>query len=237
MENGAVYFLDEYGNLGIYREVGNEEGGERKGGGTAGYGDGDEPGDDEDGEEAEAHGDEIEDEDGEGDRGEGEGHGDGDEAQDEHGEGEEEGHGDEAGDGDEDHEVLDHVVLCPCESFHQKFLLECDGKLVSIFVGFLGEWVEIFSLDENDKVWVEVEDFGNRTIFISRFSAFSMVAPPGLQNRIYFPRFYGKNRVVYYSLESMQLHAHGMDEVLEDFYDTTEQLLCGWITPHFLFID
>ncbi|GKV20123.1 hypothetical protein SLEP1_g30286 [Rubroshorea leprosula] len=32
----------------------------------------------------------------------------------------------------------------PCSS-HQTYLVECDGKLMSVFVDFLGRWFEFLS--------------------------------------------------------------------------------------------
>lgn len=135
---------------------------------------------------------------------------------------------------DEDGDVvLNHLIDSPCEFFHQKFLLECDGKLLSVFVGFLGRFVRIFKLDDNNTVWLEVETLGDYTLYLNgRFSAFSAIATRGLQNRVYFNRYYGKS-VVYYSLDSKQLHSHDSGEALENFYNTKEQLLCSWLSPRF----
>ncbi|GLT59499.1 hypothetical protein SLA2020_323130 [Shorea laevis] len=246
--DGAFYFLDEMGNLGVYRKANDEENVEGEGHREE---DGDIIGDEDTNgrrhEDRDAEGKEHKD----GDGGEEEGHREehkeiiGDDGGDEdtngrrHEDGDAEGKEHRDGDVDEEEEEeeeykdLDHVIESPCESFHQKFLLECDGKLLSVFVGFLGEWVQIFRFDESKLVWVEVSDLGNHTLYISRFSAFSTIASPGMQNRIYFPRFHGKNSVVYYSLDSGKLHSHGTEEVLEDLYHTKEQLICGWITPKF----
>ncbi|GLT42955.1 hypothetical protein SLA2020_169320 [Shorea laevis] len=118
----------------------------------------------------------------------------------------------------------------PCSS-PQSYLVECDGKLMSVFVGFLGSWVRIFRLNgktESTMVWTEVENLGNHTIYVSQYSSFAIPATHGMGNRVYFPRFYGKN-AVYYSLVSKKLHPHGTEEVLNSFYNTKEQLCSNWI--------
>ncbi|GKV27780.1 hypothetical protein SLEP1_g36911 [Rubroshorea leprosula] len=48
------------------------------------------------------------------------------------------------------------------------FLLECDGKLLSVTVARLGKWLRIFRLDDSETVWVEVENLGNYTLYVSR---------------------------------------------------------------------
>ncbi|GLT83530.1 hypothetical protein SLE2022_018160 [Rubroshorea leprosula] len=123
-------------------------------------------------------------------------------------------------------------LKAPC-SFHQIFLLQCDGMLLSVLVGFLGEWILVFKLDFSKMAWVEVENLGKNTLFISRFSSFSMRAPsPEMENRIYFPRFYEKDgNIIYYSLSTGKLHSHGTEEVLENFYNTKEKLSSNWIEP------
>ncbi|GKV43383.1 hypothetical protein SLEP1_g50681 [Rubroshorea leprosula] len=117
----------------------------------------------------------------------------------------------------------------PC-CFHQCYLVECDGKLLSVFVGFLGKWIRIFSLNESQMVWVEVKSLGSYTIYVSYYSSFAIPATHGMENRVYFPRFYGKN-AVYYSLSSRKLHSHSTEEVLDSFNNTKEQLYSSWIQP------
>ncbi|GKV37366.1 hypothetical protein SLEP1_g45408 [Rubroshorea leprosula] len=119
---------------------------------------------------------------------------------------------------------------CPCDSFRQNFLLECDGKLLSVFVGSLGKWVRIFRLDFSEMVWVEVENLGNRSLYLSCFSSFATPSISGMENKVYFPRFYS-DRLVYYSLDSRKFHCHGAQDILEDFYNTKMQLFSCWIQP------
>ncbi|GLU14535.1 hypothetical protein SLE2022_310970 [Rubroshorea leprosula] len=114
--------------------------------------------------------------------------------------------------------------------FDECYLVECDGKLLSVFVGFLGMWIRVFSLNEPHMVWVEVKDLGSYTIYVSYYSSFAIPATHGMENRVYFPRFYGEN-AVYYSLSSRKLHSYGTEEVLDSFNNTKEQLYSSWIQP------
>jgi hypothetical protein len=52
---------------------------------------------------------------------------------------------------------------------------------------------------------------------------------PGMENKIYFPRFYGKS-IVFYSLETNNYHTFQSDEVV-NFHHTREYLNGTWIQP------
>ncbi|KAF7831164.1 F-box/kelch-repeat protein [Senna tora] len=117
-----------------------------------------------------------------------------------------------------------------CGSFDQSFLLECDGRLVSIFVGEMGKWLLVFSLDLTEMHWKKVENIGNYVIYVSRSSSVAIEARiMGTNNRIYFPRF-RDNCILYYSLETKKFHFDGQGTV-ESFYDTKEPILATWIEP------
>ncbi|GLT77031.1 hypothetical protein SLA2020_486560 [Shorea laevis] len=125
-------------------------------------------------------------------------------------------------------EVLDNLH-CPCESLYQSHLLECKGELLSVFVGPFAEWVRIFNLDSSKMAWIELEHLGDQTLYLSHFSSFSMTATsPDMANRIYFPRFSGKN-IMYYSLDSKKFQSHGTEDVFRGFYNTNEQLQSCWV--------
>ncbi|KAF7831162.1 F-box/kelch-repeat protein [Senna tora] len=118
----------------------------------------------------------------------------------------------------------------PHKSFYQNFLLGCDGKLMSIFVGEMGEWLQIYSLDFTEMRWEKVESIGNYVIYVSRSSSVAIEARiTGTNNRIYFPRFHD-NCILYYSLETRKFHSDGQSTV-ESFYNTKEPLLATWIEP------
>ncbi|XP_023907367.2 F-box/kelch-repeat protein At1g57790 [Quercus suber] len=81
----------------------------------------------------------------------------------------------------------------PCNGNFQKFLVECNGELLSIFVAPFGKWVRVFKLNESKMTWVRVEDLGNYMLYVSHTSSMSaIVKSPGMENKIYFPRFYGE---------------------------------------------
>ncbi|KAF7831161.1 F-box protein [Senna tora] len=64
----------------------------------------------------------------------------------------------------------------PYKSFYQNFLLECDGKLMSIFVGEMGKWLQIYSLNFTEMRWEKVESIGNYVIYVSRSSSIAIEA-------------------------------------------------------------
>jgi hypothetical protein len=117
----------------------------------------------------------------------------------------------------------------PCNGNLQKFLVECDGELLSIFVAPFGESVQVFKLNESKMTWIRAENLGNYMIYVSRLSSFSALAKtPGMENKIYFPRLYGES-IVFYSLETNNYHTFKSNDV--DFYSSTEELYCCWIEP------
>ena len=118
----------------------------------------------------------------------------------------------------------------PCNDNFQKFLVECNGELLSIFVAPFEKGVRVFKLNESIMTWVRVENLGNYMLYVSHKSSMSAIAKsPGMENKIYFPRFYGES-IVFYSLETDNYHSFKSKDVV-DFYSTTEVLCCGWIEP------
>ena len=116
----------------------------------------------------------------------------------------------------------------PCTCYTQNYLVECNGELLSVFVGHFGKWVRVFKLNESKKTWIGVESLGNYMFYVSRSSSFSAKAKtPEMENKIYFPRFCGKNNV-FYSLETRKYHTRESKDVV-DFYSSREKLSCGWI--------
>jgi hypothetical protein len=53
---------------------------------------------------------------------------------------------------------------------------------------------------------------------------------PGMENKIYFNRFYGNN-VVFYSLETNNYHTFENIDQVVNFHDVREQLNGTWIQP------
>ncbi|KAL4273398.1 hypothetical protein GQ457_13G001840 [Hibiscus cannabinus] len=118
-----------------------------------------------------------------------------------------------------------------CESFYQSFLLEAKGKLLAVFLGFMGKWVRVFELGHFAPVWVEVDDVGDQTLYVSHVASFASTATEEeMKNTICFPRLWG-NDLEYYSLSSGKYFCYGSGVVIQDFYNTKELLYSGWIEP------
>ncbi|KAK6946900.1 F-box domain [Dillenia turbinata] len=105
----------------------------------------------------------------------------------------------------------------PSKSIHSCFILECDGELLSVFVGKFGKWVKVFGLNFAAMPWVRVQDLGKYTLFVNNvFSFYFPRLSPGTENRIYFPRLSCENEnVVFYSLQTGKFLSFGC-EVLKD---------------------
>ncbi|XVF03868.1 hypothetical protein REPUB_Repub05bG0030000 [Reevesia pubescens] len=123
----------------------------------------------------------------------------------------------------------------PLDSNHQSFLVECNGELLSVFAGKFGKGVHVFKLRRSKMTWNKVESLGNYMIFISCSSSFATMATiPGMENKIYFPRFCDQSgyNIVFYSLDTMKFHSFQNKDSEIDFYSTREQLCAGWIQPN-----
>ncbi|KAK8620514.1 hypothetical protein V6N13_066988 [Hibiscus sabdariffa] len=119
-------------------------------------------------------------------------------------------------------------------SYQQNYLVECNGQLWGVFVGRSGERVGVFEFKAAENTWSRVENLGNYMIFISRWSSVAAMARiPGMENRIYFPRFCGETGydVVFYSLETNKFHSCGSKDSEVDFCGTRELLNAAWIQP------
>eukprot|EP00257_Ricinus_communis_P011456 XP_002532555.2 uncharacterized protein LOC8279837 [Ricinus communis] len=136
-------------------------------------------------------------------------------------------------------EIIDDMVTwevlwdlkSPRSHCHQNFLVECDGNLLSVFVGEFEGSVEVFRLSQSKMVWIRVENLGNYMVCVSRSSSFSSLAKaPGMENKIFFPRFYGEN-IVFYSLDTNKFHSFDRQKIPIEFYISREQLRCGWFEP------
>lgn len=115
------------------------------------------------------------------------------------------------------------------DAIHSNHLVECDGELVSIFIGEMGKWIQVFRFDEPKKKWVRIESIGNHVLFLSPTSSFSMVARErGMANRIYLPRRYG-NGVLFYALDTGKYSILTGEKSFEDFSGTKEHTRCCWI--------
>ncbi|XP_026379708.1 F-box/kelch-repeat protein At1g57790-like [Papaver somniferum] len=129
-------------------------------------------------------------------------------------------------------EILATVTRPKCECIYKTFLVECEGKLLSVLLGHLGKWVRVFRLNDADMVWVEVKHLGRHMLFISNTSCISAIAPTGqMENKIYFPRLHNEG-ILYFSLETSIFHCVGSRHSAKDCRDSKEKLNCSWIEPN-----
>ncbi|CAL5361639.1 unnamed protein product [Camellia sinensis] len=118
-----------------------------------------------------------------------------------------------------------------CDSVYESYLMECDGKLLSVFVGNRGRGVSVYTLDESEMAWQRVTDLGSKMLFVSHSTSFSSTkVVEGMENKIHFPRFCGKDGV-FYCLATSRYGSFGSNIRKKDLRGTEEQLHCSWIEP------
>ena len=54
----------------------------------------------------------------------------------------------------------------PCNGNLQKFLVECNGELLSVFVAPFGKWIRVFKLNKSKMTWVRVENLSNYMLYV-----------------------------------------------------------------------
>ncbi|KAL3503533.1 hypothetical protein ACH5RR_037982 [Cinchona calisaya] len=124
----------------------------------------------------------------------------------------------------------------PCSRSCDKiYLVECDGEILAVFVGKTERWVQVFKINLSKMVWEEVESLGKYSLYLCNLSTLAVPAKtPAMENKIYFPRFYGDS-MVYYSLETRMFHYSSSDSskdtTLIDSYGCKMQFRCCWIQP------
>lgn len=113
---------------------------------------------------------------------------------------------------------------------HSCHLVECDGELLSVFIGEVGSWVQVFRFNHLKNNWVELKRLDNHILFIGHRSSFSAIARESqMGNRIYIPWRKG-NDIVFYSLESGKYHVVGCEDPMENFYGLKGQSLSCWVS-------
>lgn len=132
---------------------------------------------------------------------------------------------------EEDPVALDELdkLDTPCTNYSNSFLVECNDNLLSVFEGPFGKWVRVFKLNESTMTWIQVENLENHMLFVGHTSFSAVAHVPGMENKIYFPRFYGGN-IVFYSLDTNNYHTFESNEVV-DFHCMEEKVNCSWIEP------
>ncbi|CAK8531067.1 unnamed protein product [Lathyrus sativus] len=117
----------------------------------------------------------------------------------------------------------------PCNTCFNNFLVECDGNLLSVFESPMAKGIQVFKLNESTMTWIKVESLKNHMLFVGKTSFSAVANIPGMENKIYFPRFYGQN-FVFYSLETNNYHTFQNDQVI-NFHHVREHLTGVWIQP------
>ncbi|XP_042492040.1 F-box/kelch-repeat protein At1g57790-like isoform X2 [Macadamia integrifolia] len=113
--------------------------------------------------------------------------------------------------------------------YDQNFLVECDGNLLSVFIGPYGRWIRVCRLDQSKMLWKDVNSLGDWMLFLSEKTSLSAKATVrGTGNKIYIQRFYA-NLGVFYSLATQKYHTFDGGYCLENYYDTTEEVQCTWM--------
>ncbi|KAJ6291311.1 hypothetical protein OIU76_023385 [Salix suchowensis] len=127
----------------------------------------------------------------------------------------------------------------PCASpIMNCYMVDCNGELMSVFVGHMGQWVRLYMLDHSSMVWKETKDLGDSVLFLSqvgsRLTKTTKLQVPGLENRIYFSRFNKKEGTcTFYDLSAGKFHTSCNDHGREDYYGTTSFSDCAWIEPSY----
>jgi hypothetical protein len=117
----------------------------------------------------------------------------------------------------------------PCSSHFNNFLVECDGNLLTVFESPFAKGVQVFKLNEDTMTWMKIKSLKNHMLFVGKTSFSAVANIPGMENKIYFNRFYGHS-VVFYSLETNNYHTFKNDEVV-NFHHVREQLNGTWVQP------
>ncbi|CAN0902400.1 hypothetical protein LINGRAHAP2_LOCUS21956 [Linum grandiflorum] len=125
----------------------------------------------------------------------------------------------------------------PTSHKNQSYMMESSrGELISVYVGQYGEYVTVFKLDEDLRLWQIVCNLRDQVALLSPTS--SMVLPcrelqvKGLENTIQFARFDdGYN--VFYSLSTRKFHSFKNGYTSGDLFDTELYLNSTWIVPDF----
>lgn len=99
------------------------------------------------------------------------------------------------------------------ENIEEHFLVRSEGEdaIFAVFVMHDKGKARVFRLLEySDMLWEPVEDLGDRVFYVSNASSFGYTTSnKSMTNKIFFPKFHGDDKVVFYSLESHKYHSFG----------------------------
>ncbi|CAN0902479.1 F-box protein At2g17036 [Linum grandiflorum] len=127
----------------------------------------------------------------------------------------------------------------PTSNVSQSYLMESSrGELISVYVGEYGEFVRVFKLDEDLKLWQSVCSLGDQVAFLSPTSSMVIscreLQVKGLENTVHFARFDDEgNYNIFYSLSTQKFHSFKNGYTSNDLFDTQFYLNSTWIVPDF----
>ncbi|CAL1372529.1 unnamed protein product [Linum trigynum] len=126
---------------------------------------------------------------------------------------------------------------------NQAYLLKCNGELISIVVGPMGEFVRILRFYERTKTWQVVQSLDDRMVFLSLTGCVATTTCDNnenddarireLKNTIHFPRLVLDDNHVLYSISSGQFHSLDSEYTSDDLYGTKLPLNHAWMIPTF----
>ncbi|CAI0403872.1 unnamed protein product [Linum tenue] len=123
-----------------------------------------------------------------------------------------------------------------CTSVQRSYLLECNGKLLSVLMGHMGKVLEVYALDQEAITWKELDNLEDNMLFVSAASALSATNSgekiSGLGNKVFLDRFKDKDGV-FYSLATRKFHTFWSGYNNDDWCNTKEYINCAWIEPSF----
>ncbi|CAK8530967.1 unnamed protein product [Lathyrus sativus] len=118
----------------------------------------------------------------------------------------------------------------PCSSYFNSFLVECDGNLLAVFESTIAKGgIQVFKLNESTMTWIKLQNLKNHMIFVGKTSFSAVATVPGMENKIYFSRFY-EHSLVFYSLQTNNYHTFQHDQVV-NFHHMRQHLNGSWIQP------
>ncbi|CAH9074377.1 unnamed protein product [Cuscuta epithymum] len=113
---------------------------------------------------------------------------------------------------------------------YESYLFECNGQLMAVFMSFMGQEICILALDADKMEWEKVDSLGEFMLLISTPTSLAVKAViAGMENKIYFPRFYD-HQIVFYCVETGLYKTFGSFSK-KDLFETEEQLNCCWMQP------
>ncbi|CAL1407388.1 unnamed protein product [Linum trigynum] len=135
--------------------------------------------------------------------------------------------------------LLSNLPTKPCAaSIRRSHLMECDGKLLSVFTGHMGRSLQVYELhqDQGTMTWEEVASLEDKVLFLSSGSSLSSTSEDmesrSLGNKVFLDRFNGKDGVMH-CLARRKFYTMWSGYKSDDWCDTKEYTNCAWVVPNF----